>query len=60
MGSSVPVGFKIIIVIPSAATGAGGFFNALKLVNYLASTTFKAFSASNSWGSAYFNNFCAF
>lgn len=58
--SSVPEGFKIIIVIPRAATWWGGLFRALKAVNYLASTTFNAFSAYATWGLAYFKIYSAY
>jgi hypothetical protein len=34
-----------MMVIPSAATCCGGFAKALKVVNYLLSTTLSAFSA---------------
>ena len=50
--SSTPDGFKIIIVIPKAATWWGGLDKDLKTVNYLASTTFKAFSAYATFGLA--------
>jgi hypothetical protein len=39
----VPEGFKIIIVIPRAATWCGGLDKDLNTVNYFTSTTFKAF-----------------
>ncbi len=43
-----------MIVIPRAATWGGGLLSDLKVVNYLLSTTPKAFSAAASCGSAFF------